>query len=83
MILEIRTKEGDAVADLKGNIALKFYKYLSEDAVNFTKAVKTFGSNSRERKQYNVFAVTSDMKINITDEVVIWLFAGSYVKILL
>ena len=83
MHLEIRTKDGVAIADLKGETAIEFYKYFSNDKVNFKKTVKTLRTETKKSREYDVFVAISDMKLNFVDEVKIWLLEGSYVKIIL
>lgn len=76
MVLEIRTPEGQIVADIKGVVALTFYQELLE----FPDAEKTT-KNIEGKRVFDVFVMKDSLKFSY-GEIVVWMAKGYYIKII-
>ena len=84
MTLEVRNKEGACIADFTEKLAYAYYQAFMESPSVFKRITKKV----KGKPAFEAFEVLSDQKIQMDTErtlggkVVIWLFKGSYIKIL-
>jgi hypothetical protein len=76
MTLEIRNKEGFAIADIKEPIAHYYFdKFLMTSSLKKT-------TKKINKEVFHVFEAIDNVKLTFELGIIIWVFKGAYIKII-